>query len=51
MWIHTRVFLSFFTKGDNFYDFMFASPEDEILPRRNLLLKGIVCSPGANSFL
>lgn len=36
---HFQGFLPSFTKKDNFYDILFASPRDETLDKRGLLLK------------
>ena len=31
-----------FSKGDNFHDFLFAYPEDEVFPKWGLLLKEVM---------
>ena len=45
------VFFTIFTKGNHFYDFLFASPENEARPKQSLLFKERICSNGANSYL
>ena len=36
---YTFVFFHLFSKGDNFHSFLFASLDDETLPKRSLLFK------------
>ena len=44
------VFPSYFTKGNNFLDLMFASLVDKALPNVDLLLKERICSYGSKFF-
>ena len=39
-----------FTNGNNIYDFVYLSLDDELPPERRLLLKDITCSYMTNPF-
>ena len=47
---HTSIFSAIFTKRNNFSDFLFASLDDETLPKRDQLLKERICSYRSKSF-
>ena len=44
MTVYFSVFFFTFTKGNNFCNFLFASLDDEALPKMDLLLKERICS-------
>ena len=48
--IHLHFFFATFTKGNNFYTFLFSSLDDEAFPQGHLLLKERICSKGSKLF-
>ena len=43
MYGYTKMVFAFFTKGNNFYHFLFVSLEDGAIPKWGLFLKERIC--------